>query len=197
MIKAILFDVGGVYMEGSSVNFINRSYKILGIDKTISSSNGVIFDENYNKGLISHADCFRRVFNVPISEEQMKMIEAAWMTTWTPTEEMLDLVKHLKKDYILAILSNSDLLNSSKYTERGWYSYFNYLILSHELGLIKPDERIYKIALEKIGLPANQCLFIDDQEKVLIPARNLGFDTILFKSMDQLKTELRARGIAV
>lgn len=195
MIKAILFDVGGVYMEGSSVDFINRSYKVLGIAKTIANSDGVVFDKDFNKGAISHADCFRKFFNVPISERQMKKIEEIWMTTWAPTEEMFRLVKYLKKDYILAILSNSDLLNSSKYTEKGWYSYFDHLILSHELGIIKPDERIYEIALKKVGLPADQCLFIDDQEKVLVPARKLGMETILFKSISQLKAEFKTRGI--
>jgi len=195
MIKAIIFDVGGVYMEGSSVDFINRSYKILGIEKTIASSNGVVFDENYNKGLISHEDCFRKFFNVPVSEDQMRKIEDVWTTTWAPTEEMLTLVKSLKKKYTLAILSNSDLLNSTKYTERGWYSYFNPIILSHELGIIKPDIRIYEVALAKLGIPSNQCVFIDDQEKVLIPARELGMETILFKSIDQLKEELIEKGV--
>jgi len=195
MIKAIIFDVGGVYMEGSSVDFINRSYKILGIEKTIASSNGVVFDENYNKGLISHEDCFRKFFNVPVSEDQMRKIEDVWTTTWAPTEEMLNLVKNLKKKYTLAILSNSDLLNSTKYTERGWYSYFNPIILSHELGIIKPDIRIYEVALAKLRIPSNQCVFIDDQEKVLIPARELGMETILFKSIDQLKEELIEKGV--
>ena len=182
-------------MEGSSVDFINRSYKILWIEKTIESSNGVFFDENYNKGLISHEDFFRKFFNVPVSEDQMRKIEDVWTTTWAPTEEMLTLVKSLKKKYTLAILSNSDLLNSTKYTERGWYSYFNPIILSHELGIIKPDIRIYEVALAKLGIPSNQCVFIDDQEKVLIPARELGMETILFKSIDQLKEELIEKGV--
>ncbi len=195
MIKAIIFDVGGVYMEGSSVDFINRAYEVLGIDKVITSSDGVVFDEDYNKGLISYQDCFRKFFNVPIFEEQMEKIAEIWQTTWAPTAEMLELIKHLKENYTLAILSNSDLLNSSKYFRVGWYSYFNHLILSHELGILKPDERIYKITLDKLGLGGDECIFVDDQEKVLIPARKLGMETILFKSVGQLKEELKARGI--
>src|SRR5680860_1440987 len=112
MVKAIIFDVGGVYMEGSSVDFINRSYKILGINKTITSSNGIVFDENYNKGLISHQDCFRKFFSVPISDDHMSMIEQAWTTTWAPTEEMINLVKILKDKYCLLYTSDAadDLL---------------------------------------------------------------------------------------
>jgi len=195
MIKAIIFDVGGVYMQGSCLEFINRSYKILGIDKVVSSSDGVIFDSDYNKGIIGHRDCFRKFFNVEITEDQMKMIEEAWTTTWAPTEEMLELVKSLKKDYTLAILSNSDLLNSTKYTKQGWYSHFDHLVLSHEIGIIKPDRRIYEIMLEKLKLSGGECVFIDDQERVLAPARELGMEIILFKSINQLKSELRKREV--
>jgi putative hydrolase of the HAD superfamily len=195
MIKAIIFDVGGTYMTGSVVDFINRSYQILGINKTITNSDGVVFDKDYNKGLISYQDCFKKFFGVAISEEKMSLIKEVWMSTWTPTEEMLNLINKLKQNYRLAILSNSDLLNSTKYASLGWYSSFDPLILSHELHILKPDRKIYEITLNKLNLPGNECLFIDDQEKALAPAHELEMDTILYKSITQLKDELRARGI--
>jgi HAD superfamily hydrolase (TIGR01509 family) len=195
MIKAIIFDVGGTYMTGNVVNFINSSYQVLGINKKIINSDGVVFNENYNKGLISYQDCFRNFFGVAISEEQMDLIKEIWLNTWAPTEEMLSLINKLKQNYRLAILSNSDLLNSTKYTSLGWYSSFDPLILSHELHILKPDKKIYEIALGQLNLPGNECLFIDDQERVLVPARDLGMDTILYKSIDQLKAELKTRGI--
>ncbi len=190
MIKSIIFDVGGVYMEGSFVDFVNNSYKILGLDKTFKADDLVTFDTNLNKGLISHVDCFRNFFQTPISDSQMDKILDVWMNTWRPTEEMIDLVQRLQNKYVLAILSNSDSLNSAQYTKRGWYSYFQNLILSHEIGILKPDREIYEITLQKIGLPADQCLFIDDQEKALVPARELGMKTIHFQSLSQLKADL-------
>jgi len=195
MIKAIIFDVGGTYAAGSITTFVNKSYKILNIDKTFSTNEQVIFDANLNKGLISHENCFKKYFNVPISDEQMAEIKKAWTTNWIPTEEMLELVKNLAKSYRLAILSNSDSLNSEKFEKQGCYKYFDPIILSHELAILKPDIKIYDITLEKLNLNANECLFIDDQEKVLVPARELGMDTILFKSLPQLKEELGLRGI--
>lgn len=150
MIKAIIFDMGGVYMSGSFVDFVNRSYQILGIDKIFTAKDEIVFDENLNKGVVTHEECFRKFFKVPISEGQMQGVKDIWMTTWIPSQDMLDLVQSLKNNYILAVLSNSDLLNSVKYTEKGWYSYFDHLILSHEVGIIKPDQRIYDIALERV-----------------------------------------------
>ena len=195
MIKAIIFDVGGTYMAGSFIDFVNRSYRVLGIDKTFTTKDEIIFDENLNRGLVSHDESFRKFFGVPISGQQMEEIKNIWMTTWSPTEEMVELVKRLGEKYVLAVLSNSDSLNSEKYAKKGWYSYFDYLILSHETGLLKPDIEIYQMTLDRLKLPAGECLFIDDQEKVLVPARKLGMDTIHFKSVAQLKEELRSRQI--
>ncbi len=65
------------------------------------------------------------------------------------------------------------------------------MILSHELGFIKPEKKIYEIALEKTNSNPEECLFIDDQERVLIPAREMGMKTIRFNSIVQLKEELR------
>jgi len=195
MIKAIIFDVGGTYMTGSVVDFINRSYRVLGINKIIANSDGVVFNEDYNKGLISYQDCFQNFFGVAISEEQMNLIKEIWMNTWAPTKEMIGLINTLKQTYRLAILSNSDLLNSTKYTSLGWYSSFDPLILSHELHILKPDKKIYEITLNQLNLPGNECLFIDDQERALMPARDLGMDTILYKSITQLKNELKTRRI--
>ena len=191
MIKAIFFDVGGCYLKGSFISFVNKSYKVLGIDDTYFHDKEIIFDPEYNTGKITADECFKKYFQVPISDEQLKKIKQLWTTTWVLQDDMKELVEGLKKNnYKLAILSNSDLLNSNGYTEKGWYSYFDPLILSHEVGFAKPAQEIYDVALEKIETPAKECLFIDDQEDVLVPARNMGMKTILYKSVDQLKEEL-------
>jgi len=195
MIKAIIFDIGGVYLKGNFTDFVNRAYKVLHIDKPFKSSQEMIFDPDLNKGKISHEACFTKYFNVPISEEQMTQIKELRMTTWTPIEGMTTLVRNLHDTYILAVLSNSDALNSEKYKQKGRYDDFDYLVLSHEVGITKPDQRIYEMILDKLHLPAHECLFIDDQEEALLPAKKLGMDTIHFTSLSQLKAELRARYI--
>jgi len=102
---------------------------------------------------------------------------------------MIKLVRSLKKDYKLAILSNSGALGVKNCFENSWFSYFDCLVLSHKVGIVKPDKRIYKIVLDKLNSEARNCLFIDDQEEVLKPAREMGMKTILFKSIEQLKKE--------
>ena len=195
MIKAILFDVGGVYLEGSFVDFVNKAYKILGVDKDFYSDKAVVFDAGLNKGEITTEECFKKYFKSPINDEQMKKIIGIWTNTWKLSKEMEELVTRLKNKYKLAVLSNSDLLNSQNYTKKGWYKYFDALILSHEIGILKPQKEIYEIAVEKLNSKPEECLFIDDQEDCLKPAREMGMSTILFKSIPQLKEELRKKDI--
>ncbi len=98
MIKTIFFDVGSCYLQGSFRKFVKKSCNMLGIENLATPEHhNVTFDENLNRGKISHEDCFRNYFKVPISDEQMKIIKQYWMTTWVATEEMLELVENLKK----------------------------------------------------------------------------------------------------
>jgi epoxide hydrolase-like predicted phosphatase len=197
MVKAIIFDVGGVYLQGSFTNFVNRSYQVLGIEDTFHTDKEVVFDSDYNRGKITAEECFRKYFGVPISDRQMQRILGLWTTTWKPTNEMLDLVGRLKNSYELAILSNSDVVNSKKYAERGWYSPFDVIVLSHEEGIPKPERRIYEIVLERLGLPPEECVFVDDQEDALVPARVMGMKTVLYRSTEQLERELAGLGVKV
>ncbi|UCD03982.1 MAG: HAD family phosphatase [Candidatus Woesearchaeota archaeon] len=195
MIKAIIFDVGKVYLKGNVADFVNNSHKILGINKKFNSNKKVILDLDLNRGRKSLEECFRKFFQVPISKKQMKEIKEIWLTTWAPTKEMTELISKLKKNYKLAILSNSEKNHTVRFNKLGWYSQFDVLVLSHELGIIKPEKRIYEMTLERIGVVARECVFIDDQEDHLIPAKELGMKTILFKSINQLKKELKALSV--
>ena len=67
---------------------------------------------------------------------------------------------------------------------------FDVVVLSQELGIRKPDERIYTIALERIGLPAERCVFVDDLGGNLKPAEALGMTTIRHDSAENTVSQL-------
>jgi putative hydrolase of the HAD superfamily len=58
--------------------------------------------------------------------------------------------------------------------------------------MIKPEPEIFQHMLERIGKPANTCLFIDDAATNIEQAQKMGFATILFRSPDQLAMELHS-----
>ena len=64
------------------------------------------------------------------------------------------------------------------------------MVISGEEKVAKPDERIYRILLERYNLKAEESLFVDDNPDNLVTAEKLGFKTILFVSAEALRREL-------
>lgn len=75
------------------------------------------------------------------------------------------------------LLSNS--WGSDGYDRRRFSEMFDLLVISGELGVRKPEPAIYEIAVEKIGLPPEQLVFVDDLGGNLRPARDMGMATVL------------------
>jgi len=69
-------------------------------------------------------------------------------------------------------------------------SWFKDTIVSGEEHIKKPDPALYETLLKRTGIDAGSSLYIDDREENLVPARALGFQTILFTTPDALVTEL-------
>ena len=79
---------------------------------------------------------------------------------------------------------------------RGKYPYisvFRKILLSGEVGMCKPDPRIFRIFLEQTGLRKETLLFIDDSPANIAAARSLGWNALLFASAKALEQELTAR----
>ena len=104
----------------------------------------------------------------------------------------VEIMKALKQaGYSLYGLSNWPAdkfrLVRHKYEFFGW---LDDIVISGEVGMAKPDERIFHLLLERIGRPASACLFIDDSLHNITAARQLGFQTIQFSSPQALREEL-------
>ena len=76
-----------------------------------------------------------------------------------------------------------------------FFEVFDHIIVSGEVGLVKPDPAIFRLTLQRTNRAADQCLFIDDSSTNIDAAAALGFHTILFQSPEQLKRELAGKGI--
>lgn len=73
-----------------------------------------------------------------------------------------------------------------------FFSWFDTILVSGEVKLIKPDPRIYAVLLERIGRKPEECVFVDDSQVNITTADQLGFKTIHFLSPEGLEDELRA-----
>jgi 2-haloacid dehalogenase len=112
-------------------------------------------------------------------------------------QPVVDIVGKLKTaGYSLYVLSNWSAekfkLVRPQYPFLEW---FDGIVISGEVGLVKPDQAIFEVLLERTGHPADECLFIDDHIPNIEVARALGFQTIQFQSPQQLEAELITRGV--
>ena len=97
----------------------------------------------------------------------------------------------LRKDFKTAILSNA---NNGVLTWRLGQevldSCFDEVIVSAEIGLIKPDPRIFEYAANKIGVQIDECVFIDDKQSFVDISNELGMSGILYTGIADLKNKL-------
>lgn len=68
--------------------------------------------------------------------------------------------------------------------------YVDGAIFSYEHKLMKPDERIYKLLLEKYNLKSDECVFIDDRVENIDSGKRLGIHGIVFENYEQASKEL-------
>ena len=76
-----------------------------------------------------------------------------------------------------------------------FFAWFDEIVISGEVGLVKPDPAIFQLLLRKIGRAAQDCIFIDDSQANITSAQQLGFTAIQFHSPGQLQQELLKLGI--
>lgn len=103
-----------------------------------------------------------------------------------PRPEVIDLVRRASAAGVrVAALSNS--WGTGEYDPYDGYDLdglFDAVVISDQVGLRKPSRAIYELTASKIGLPPDACLFVDDTQANLPPARELGMGTAFFTGAD-------------
>ncbi len=139
------------------------------------------FIKSHNIKRIVPKDLLRRSF-----EENFRIL---------PT---FNIVKKLKQmSLILAELSNTVPSHADVIRKAGLYDLFDEVILSFEVGLRKPDPRIYELILNRLNIKSEQTFFVDDREENVRAAQGLGIKSFLFESPESLKRDLRKLGLVV
>ncbi len=106
------------------------------------------------------------------------------------------LLAALHRRYRLLALSNTNAIHFE--TVRARYpilKHFDDCILSFEVGAVKPDPRIYRIALARAGCLPGECFFTDDVTSYVEAAKREGMEAVRFESVPQLERDMAALGI--
>jgi putative hydrolase of the HAD superfamily len=105
-----------------------------------------------------------------------------WLASVSLIEENVALIRSLRPPYRIAILSNADVGLEERLRDRlGIGDLFDAVVSSAAVGIAKPDERIYRLTADRLGLPVQECLFIDDTEPNVRAAREVGMEAIHYR----------------
>ncbi|MCX6814330.1 MAG: HAD family phosphatase [Candidatus Aenigmarchaeota archaeon] len=199
MIKAIIFDIGGVVINDDFLSYAERFTKKTGMTKeqiyrsVIGSSEWRL----YFKGKITGEEVWKAIKSKYLPPDIAEDIRKTWKDILVPIPATIELIKKLKPRYKICFISNVDkdtaLHVRKKYPEI--FRLFNGEVFSYKTGMAKPEKEIYEHALKEFRLKPEECIFIDNQPENIAPAKELGINAIRFRGIGKLKEALRTMGI--
>jgi putative hydrolase of the HAD superfamily len=195
VIKAIIFDAGGVIITSSdSYAFLAKK---IGVSKARMDEVRVKYMRPAQCGELSTDEFLTKLSEeFKVTKEKLRKLFEEGSKLMSVDNEVVKIVDKLNENgYRLAMITNTIEFYSKFEKETEVYRRFSPMVASYQVGVRKPDSKIYELVLKKLNLKGEECVFIDDHEEHLVPAAKLGMKTILFKNAAQLKQELKKLNI--
>ncbi len=123
--------------------------------------------------------------------------EALFLSSVVPRPEMYQLLAAIPADVRVGLLSNNYPVISDYLRAGEGFDRFDAVFFSNEEGVKKPDARAFELALERMRLPAEEVLFVDDHPDNIAAAKALGLLTHRFEDTEPFVRDLRERGITL
>ena len=184
-IKAIIFDLGAVILNINYQNTINAFSK-LGVKNAATFYSKKVQTDLFNQietGMISCNE-FLKALQKETENANINQVEHAWNALLLDLpEERVKLIKKLKNNHIIYLLSNTNAIHIDAFKKQlgntKWLAFcklFDKMYLSHELGLRKPDVKVFEYILKEQELKAEEVFFIDDSPQHIASAKKLGIN---------------------
>ena len=214
-IKHFIFDFGGVLIEKTFV--LKNLLEMLETDLNVpipKIENPYIrkIKRNLSSGRISSKEFLEKIFDrfyypfqktngaLPPKKVNTEYYLELWFDLYSQvtqfSSEMAEIIERLHQaGYTVSLMSNTHDIHAKSNLLKGFYDTFDYVFLSNEIGLIKPDMEKYKYVMKKLDTSPKKCVFIDDKIKNLVPARELGIIVIRFEFFEKFRESLKELGI--
>jgi len=196
--KAVIFDLGNVLVNYDVQKAAARFSTASGLSTREIWRRFFLsrFEQAYTRGEISTREFHRiacQTLGVAIPYTTFRHY---WTDIFWENPGMDKLLGKLKKHYPLYLISNTNRMHFT-YIKKQFkiLRHFKKVFPSHEVGARKPDLKIYRHVLKKIGLRPQETVFIDDMKSFIAGARKTGMRTVHFKNRFALARSLRKLGI--
>jgi epoxide hydrolase-like predicted phosphatase len=194
-IRAVFFDLGGVIVrteyqaprqhlaERLGMEYDDLVKIVFDSDSGYQASIGAIKPE-------AHWDSIIKRLKRPASE--LEAIRHEFFAGDIIDRTLLDFLRSLRSKYKTGLISNAwgdlrEYLLREKMEDA-----FEHMIISAEVGAVKPEAKIYQIALEQAGVKPKEMVFVDDFAVNIRGCEKVGIKGILFKDPDSVIKQLKA-----
>ena len=193
-IRAVLWDLGGVLLRREGFSRREELATRLGITRADLErlilrrpDQGVCEGERVSK---KHLEAVCATLG--LSADEMSAFRAAFWGDYRIDFNLVDYIYSLRPRFQTALLCNAwEDVRSFLTKKLQIADAFDHLIISAEVGLEKPDARIYHLALELLDVAPHESVFLDDSLRNVQAARDVGFHAIHFRKPEQALAELR------
>lgn len=200
-IKFIYFDLGNVLLDFTHERGYGQIAAVSGLStddvRTALVDSGL--SDQYESGLLS-TDEFHQAFCAATgATAPVTALAAAWGDIFEIKPQTVAVAASLvSTGHRIGILSNTCEAHWEDAVRRfrPLSLYFDPVITSYQVKVMKPDAGIYKIAADAVGLAPEEILFADDREENVEGALKLGWQAVRFSSALQLANELESRGVS-
>ncbi|MHA1914093.1 MAG: HAD family hydrolase [Promethearchaeota archaeon] len=202
-IKAIFFDLGGVVIDFDFSNFYNSIIAQSPLNKPQTPIMLEFFRQSdiYHQGNMTDDEFYHLACDLlqVCTLDQSAFYSAFNSIISGLNPEIINLIRNLRKTkkYKLIALSNVNSSHWDYILKKKWdfIDFFDDLILSHEIHLVKPNPKIFEYAIQKAKCKPTQIVFIDDGLNNIRAAQEFGIKGIKFTNEEDLIKELIEFGV--
>ena len=199
MFRAIFFDLGNVILPFDARTLVRalKPYSQLSEKEILERLWHPEAAASFETGKITPEQFFEVVRRECALEMGYEQFMLAFNEIFREDADVVGLLPKLKKKrYPLGLISNTNITHMTYIKSRfSCLSHMDEMILSHEVGLRKPDPAIYWHALKKFGIKPQEALFIDDMPENVKSAHDIGITAIQFTSAEKLAEHLSYLGV--
>lgn len=195
-IRAVVFDIGGVLEITPDMGMTEKWEQRLHLKPGELNERMVSVWRAGALGTCSEEDVQQSLKEL-IGMDQAQ-VDAFWHDLWeeylgTLNVELTAYFSSLRSRYQTAIISNSFVGARTREQERYHFDEVTDLIIySHEVGIAKPDRRIFELTCERLSIQSAEMIFLDDVEVHVKAARAFGIHAILFQETSQAIADIQA-----
>ena len=201
IIQTVIFDYGGVLMRTADPTPRRELERRLGLE--LGGASEAVFGsplwDQAQLGRVSGAEFWADVGRrLELDDGALAEFREVFWSGDRLDEELVAFIRHLRDEgYRVALLSNAPVGLHRRLERLGIADAFDTIVVSGCEGLMKPDPAIFDLALERMGVRAEEAAFVDDFRENVAAAQQVGLHAVRFRGLTPLRRQLRELGVSV